>query len=266
MDPTNTREDPKAKFRVGHHLCHGAGGQPTWSLEAGPKNLLNQQEGACCCHWLSCWTSDCVGSLNTKMQPCQLCAVCSTAKPWAFNWISFRLFTLQLPVGTLNLTFAFADFFPHFVAQQLHSCAAITEPEPNSSITSCPHCFGSSHLCGIVVLDPRGFCSFVASWRWCHHSCTVLIQNPKPIIAFSTYQNNQCYCPCQLPRRVVWHKTALKMQVQCLVHADLVTWDIIEAYILLGFCCMACRDASSSVLSLICHNDGNHHHRHDDMY
>jgi len=25
VDPTNPREDHKAKFRVGHHLCHGAG-------------------------------------------------------------------------------------------------------------------------------------------------------------------------------------------------------------------------------------------------
>jgi len=38
MDTTNPREDPKAKFRVGHHLRHGAGGEPRLeAVQNGPK-------------------------------------------------------------------------------------------------------------------------------------------------------------------------------------------------------------------------------------
>ena len=39
MDPTNPREDIKAKFRAGQHHHNGAGGEPR--LEAVPKNAKN---------------------------------------------------------------------------------------------------------------------------------------------------------------------------------------------------------------------------------
>jgi len=35
MDPNNPREDQKAKFGAGHHICNGARGWPR--LEAVPK-------------------------------------------------------------------------------------------------------------------------------------------------------------------------------------------------------------------------------------
>jgi len=37
MDATNPSEDSKAKFRVGHHLRHGAGGEPRLEAVGEPR-------------------------------------------------------------------------------------------------------------------------------------------------------------------------------------------------------------------------------------